>query len=482
MKKKRKNNLNKKFNLICKIISILLVITSLLASSFIIYFEILPLIYLSLFIILGGVIMFLLIKFMNSKLKQWIRFAFLSLSIIFIIVFMYISFYSIGTLNMFNDIFDLGVRTDNYSIYVLKDSNYKKINDLNNKTIGIVKDDMTNVKGKIKKKINFDIEEYDNSIDMINDINNGIIDAFVILETNMELLREESDEYNELESIYSFVVTTKVDTIDKSVDISKNSFVIYISGIDTNGEVFSKARSDVNILAAVDPVEKKILMLNTPRDYYVKLSSKNSFDKLTHAGVYGIEESIGTLEDLYDTTINFYVRVNFTTFIKIVDALDGIKVNVPKSFCEQTSSRYSDKEICLNKGLQTLNGEEALALSRTRHAFSDGDRSRIRNQMLVLEALIDKAMSPKIITNYTNIISKVSNSVVTNIDEKDITKLIKNQIEENSGWSIETYSVDGTDAFKPSYSAGNMNTYVMLQNEETVNIAKEKLKSILGEN
>lgn len=478
-KRNSKKDLNKKFNFVSKIISVLLSMSAVLAIAFIIYFEILPLIYLSLIIIIGGVFIIFLIKLMNSKLKKWVRCIFLFLSILLIILFVFISFYSLGTLNMFNDILDLGIRTDNYSIYVT-DVKYKNIDDLNDKKIGVLENESEYVENKLSKKIDYKSIEYDNNIEMLNDLKNEELDAVVVLDTNMDLLKESNPDYNNIMSIYTFAITTKVETINKEVDISKDSFVLYLSGIDTNGRVASKARSDVNILAAIDPIEKKILIINTPRDYYVKLSNKNAYDKLTHAGVYGIEESIATLEDLYDTTINYYVRVNFTTFIKIVDALDGIVVDVPKSFCEQTSSRESDEQICLSKGKQTLNGEEALALSRTRHSFADGDRSRIKNQMLVLEALINRAMSPKIITRYTNIISKIGDSVVTNIGDKDVTKLIKNQIEKNDSWNIETYSVDGMDAYKTIYSAGSLNTYVMEPNTESLLIAKDKLKNILN--
>ena len=469
--KKCKRKLNM-FNFVSKIISIILGISAVVAISFIMYFEVLPLAFLSLVIIL--------ILLNNSRLKKWIRSIFLGISVIFIVIFILISIYSVNTLNMFNDIFDLGLRTDNYSVYVLEDSNFDNIESLNNKVIGIIKERSEDLEDKISKEIGFDMIIYDNSVEMIDNLIEGNLDAIVILDANVELLKEESERYNSLRSVYSFSLITKVDTVSKDVDISKDSFVLYISGIDTNGRVYSSARSDVNILAVVNPVNKKILILNTPRDYYIKLPTKDSYDKLTHAGVYGIEESIGALEDLYDVSVNYYVRVNFTTFISIVDALDGITVDVPNSFCEQTSSRESEDEICLSSGIQVLNGEEALALSRTRHIYADGDRSRIKNQMLVLEALIDRALSPKIIIRYNSIISKLSDSVVTNIDEKDVTKLIKSQIEDNSGWNIEMYSVDGIDAYKPTFSAGHLDVYVMKQNVESILIAKEKIKSILN--
>ena len=223
-------------------------------------------------------------------------------------------------------------------------------------------------------------------------------------------------------------------------------------------------------------------MVNTPRDYYVTLGNIKAKDKLTHAGVYGIEESVATLENLYNIDIDYYARVNFTTFINIVEELDGIKVDVPVSFCEQTSSRTSTRKICLNKGLQVLNGEEALALTRTRHTLSGGDRSRIENQLLVLRAIIDKALSPEIIVKYNGLLDSVSDSVITNIDQKSITKLIKKQIKKNSEWSFESLTVEGTDAYNTTYSTGNSSVYVMNQKEESVLSAKKAFDKILETN
>lgn len=483
MKKNIKSNKN---NFIFKIISFLLLITSIISCGLLIYFEILPIMYLSLFIIIGGLIVFFFFKILNNKrLKKWIKIVISIPSILLIILFTFISIYSYGTISFFSEILDIGIRNDSYSIYVLNSSKYKNIKELEDKVIAISD---INDKGtekaidKISKKIEFNMAEYDSIGDSANSLIEGEVDAILALDSNIEILKEDTKEFNKLKSIYTFNVSTKVETVGDKVDVSKKNFVFYISGIDTSGKVGAKARSDVNILVAVNPKENKILMVNTPRDYYVKLHDKKSMDKLTHAGVYGIEESVNTLEDLYDININYYARVNFTTFVNIVEELDGINVNVPLSFCEQTSSRTSTKQICLQKGEQTLNGEEALALSRTRHTVAGGDRGRIENQMLVLEAIIDKAISPKIITKYNSLLNSVSDSIITNIDQKSITKLIKKQIKNNSSWDIETYSVTGTDASDVTYSTGNGQVYVMKQDKESVLEAKKLLDKILETN
>ena len=479
--KKTKNN---KKNIFFKIISYLLVICSVLATSFLIYFEVLPILYLSLFIIFGGLIIFLLFKILNNKkLKKWIRIFFSIPSILIIIVSIMACLYSYGTIDFFNNIFDTGIRQDTYAVYVLKDSSYENIKDLNDKIIGVANSSEESTKNAIDKlsnKIEFNMTEFDNVSDSLDNLVDNNIDGILVQETGFDILKDENENYNKVKKIYSFNITSKVKTLKSDVDVSKDNFVFYISGIDTNGKVATKARSDVNLLVAVNPKDKKILMINTPRDYYVMLHSKKAKDKLTHAGVYGIEESVGTLEDLYDVKINYYARVNFTTFINIVEKLDGITVDVPVSFCEQTSSRTSDKQICLNKGKQKLNGEQALALSRTRHTLEGGDRARGNNQMLVLEAIMNKAMSPSIIVKYNTLLNSVSDSVITNIDQKTITKLIKKQIKDNTSWDIDTYSVDGNDSSNVTYSTGRSKAYVMVPKEETVMEAKIKLDKIFG--
>lgn len=477
---------SKKFNIVLKIISWLLIITALISSILLMYFEVVPIVYMSILIIILGLIVFLLFKLLNNKkLKKWIRILASIPSVIMIIVFLLISFYAYGTIDFFNSIFDMGIRHDEYSVYVLNDSKYKEVEDLDNMIIGVsnTNDEATDKAiDKLSKKIEFNMAEYNTISDSVDALNEKEIEAIIALNSNVDILKEDNEEYKKLKSIYSFTITTKVDTISSKKDVTKDNFVIYISGIDTNGKVGTKARSDVNILLAVNPNKNKILMLNTPRDYYVKLSDKNAYDKLTHAGVYGIEESVNTLSDFYDIDIDFYARLNFTTFINIVEKLNGITVDVPVSFCEQTSSRESDKKICLKKGRQTLNGEEALALSRTRHTIAGGDRGRIENQMLVLRAIIDKAISPSIIVNYNSLLNSVGDSLITNIDQKSITKLIKKQIKDGTGWDMKTYSVTGTDSNSTTYSTGKAIAYVMKPNEESVLEAKKLLDRILETN
>ena len=263
MKKKKKN----KTNLYFKIISILLVISSILSMGLLVYFEILPIIYISLFIILIGLIVFGLFKLINNKhIKRWIRIIGAVLSVFLTIIFTSICFYAYGTIDFFSSIFDVGIRHDSYSVYVL-DSNVKDIAKLDNNIIGVsdISEDATKKAiDKLSKKIEYNMAEYESISSSLDALVNEDIDAVLALDSSVDILKEENENYKNLKSVYTFTVTTKVDTLSSDVDISKENFVFYISGIDTNGKVGDKARSDVNILVAVNPKNHKILLLNTP--------------------------------------------------------------------------------------------------------------------------------------------------------------------------------------------------------------------------
>ncbi len=479
-KSSKKRGTNRKF---FNILSILLILTALLSIGLIIYFDILPIEYLSIFIVVTILIVLALFKLLNNKkLKIWVKSIFSFISIIFVIIFLMISLYSFGTFSFFSNILDRGIRSDNYSLYVLKDSGYKDVKDLNDLIISVTNKDeegMSKAIDKLSTKIEFNMAETDTLTESLDSLLSKEVDAIFALDSNMDILLEDNEKYKDLEKIYTVTITTKVKTLDSDKDVSKDNFIIYISGIDITGKVASKARSDVNILVAVNPKDKKILMVNTPRDFYIELPTKKAKDKLTHAGVYGIEESIGALEQLYDINIDYYSRVNFTTFVNIVESLNGITVDVPLSFCEQTSARSSAR-VCLQKGVQTLNGEQALALARTRHTLQNGDRDRIKNQLLVLNGIMDKAMSPSIIVNYNKLLSSMSNYMLTNIDQKSITKLIKKQIKSNTEWEVKTFTTEGKDQFNTTYSTGSYRVYVMDPDMESVNQAKILFKEIFN--
>jgi LCP family protein required for cell wall assembly len=254
-------------------------------------------------------------------------------------------------------------------------------------------------------------------------------------------------------------------------DITEEPFVIFLSGIDTFGQISTTSRSDVNILAAVNPKTKQILLLTTPRDYYVELASYGELDKLTHAGLYGVEESMATLGKLYGIDIDYYLRVNFTGFENVIDALGGVEVYSEYEFT-------STKGVYFQQGYNQLDGEKALAFVRERYAFPTGDIQRGRNQMALITAVIDKALSPTLLTNYVSIMDSVSESFTTNVPSSKITALVKMQLEDNASWNIVRYNVSGSGSTEATYSFGSEPLWVMIPDMDTVAYAQELLRQV----
>ncbi len=291
-------------------------------------------------------------------------------------------------------------------------------------------------------------------------------DIGVVTDSQLGLVKETDQSFsNTTEVLATFKV--KVASMKSSVNISK-PFVVYISGIDTYGQISTVSRSDVNMLAVVNPVSHRILLVNTPRDYYVQLHGTTGIrDKLTHAGIYGVDMSIQTMEDLYGTSIDSYLRVNFSSLVSVVDALGGVEV-------------YSDQAFkSFKEGYNTMNGVQALEFSRERYSFAEGDRARGRNQQRVIEAIVDKLSSPSILANYNAVISTLQSSIQTDISGDKVAALVKQQLEERRLWKTEAISVDGTGKQAPTYSMGNTPLYVMEPNPATLEAAKQKIRSYL---
>lgn len=255
----------------------------------------------------------------------------------------------------------------------------------------------------------------------------------------------------------------------------EGTFVAYISGADTWGAASSKSRSDVNIIAVVNTNTKQILLLSTPRDYYVPMkASEGVKDKLTHAGIYGIDNSMSTLEMLYGVDISYYVKVNFTGFVGIIDALGGIDVYSDSTF-------RVDENFAYVEGVNHLYGVEALAFARERHNVAGGDVARGIHQMEVIRGVINKCTSPDIIYNYANVMNQMSGCFITNIPDDQIASLIRMQLEDMTTWNVQTYSVIGNGDYKTTYSLPSKELYVMIPDENSISKAKELIISVLGQ-
>lgn len=476
-KKKKESKPGSFYRFLCIVLIVVSFITLIMTNSL----GILPfkfMLPISIVLILVDIV---LIKFLF--VRNYLRAISSVLSIILIIGMCYTIIYEITTLNFLDKLGGNHYKIVNYEIVVLKDSDYKKIEDLKKETIGLLdttESDYKEAIKELKKKVDYESENYSNNDDLRDNLLDEEVEAILIEQSGDNILREEDEEYQErTKVIYTVEVKIEVEDISKKVDITETPFNIYITGIDTYGSISTASRSDVNIVVSVNPKTNKVMITSIPRDYYVKLHSKKENDKLTHAGIYGVNESVTTIEDLLNIDINYYVKVNFTSLIDIVDAIDGITVNSNYDFktgvYDSNTRPYSFK-----KGKNELNGKEALAFSRERKAFVGGDRIRNENQQLVLKAIADKVLSPSILTKYNNLLSSLDDAFVTNMDDDQIKNFIKKQLDKNKKWDIDNYVLEGSDSFDYTYSYKSGKSYVMLPDEESVNSAIDKINKILN--
>lgn len=286
----------------------------------------------------------------------------------------------------------------------------------------------------------------------------------------MQLLK---DNYADFDSKIEVLTTlhVRVQHQTKAPNVSATKpFVVYISGIDTYGDIASVSRSDVNMLAVVNPVTRKLLLVNTPRDYYVQLhGTTGTRDKLTHAGIYGIDMSRQTLGDLYGVNIDYYLRVNFTSLVNIVDTLGGVDV-------------YSDVAFkSYHVGYNHMNGKQALEFSRERYSFAAGDRQRGKDQQRVIEAIIAKMSNAQNIVRYQALLGSLQGALQTNMSSRLIEQLANKQLDDMKRWQTESISVDGAGASAPTYSMGAQPLYVMVPDQQTVDAAKTKIGNYLAQ-
>ena len=488
MAKKTKNKSKKIF----KIFSILLIIISLILIASLIYFDILPTLYLILIIAIIIIVNFILLLLMlKSKKKKTGAL----LSFIMMIIMSLLSFYILKTAGLLNNL-NLNYKTYNYSVVVLKDGNYDKIKDIENEDLGYYETEGPETEKSLKKlakKVETENSDYDSVEELASDLLNKKVDAMLIENSYLDILNENdgnnettitedntSQESINIENfsdktkvIYTFSITVKTSNISKDLDVTKKPFSIYLSGIDTYGEISSVSRSDVNMVVTVNPSTRQILLTSIPRDYYVPLHGKSGYnDKLTHAGLYGVDMSVATIEDLLDIEINYYIKVNFTSVIDIVDAIGGVDVYSDYTFTSRDGYNYT-------KGYNKVDGKEALSFARERKAFQAGDRQRVKDQQALLEAIFRKCTSSSIITKYNSLLNSVSGSFVTNMPTDRLTDLIKMQIKKKYKWTITSNSLDGADSSNYTYSYSSQKLYVMNPIEESVDYAKELIQSVI---
>ena len=431
------------------------------------------------------IVLFLLISFilLKKRIKPVFKIIFGILTIILVIAYSFVSVYANNTINFINNITTIKYELTHYSVMTLKENELDSIDDLKDKKLGFIKDDShkKEVNRLLSNKIKYTSEEYDEIGSLIGHLYEKNIDALVINESYISLLEESDSTFiNDYIELYSFDI--KVDKKDETVSKTNLSepFIFYISGTDSRYGVSSVARSDVNIIAVVNPKVNKILLVTTPRDYYVQLHDTYGLkDKLTHAGVYGINKSVETMQDIYSIKIDNYIKVSFSTVVNLVNAIDGIDVNSDLEFsriAENTTERCS-----YTLGANHLNGICALTYARERKYYSTGDRHRGQNQQEVITAIVNKLSNPKYMIRYNSILDAINGTIETNFTYEQITEFVKYELSNMKKWDVESISVDGTGAMLPTYSMGsNLPLYVMIPDENTISIAKEKINEYLN--
>ena len=479
MKLRKLKHKLKKLKIFSIIIGIILLLSVYLNSFLLIKYNVLPLKFLIIYFIIVGLIPFILVYLTNfKKMKRLPKNILLGIEIFYIVILFIVFFYLNSTFNFvenFTGNFDY--ETKNYYVLANKQASYKDIKDLKNKNIGYAKNLDTSIKHALEElegKVRLNHKEYDGLSELLRALENNEIEAILLIDSFYQMLDESEDNTkisNSTKIVYKFSIKEKIEDISKDVNVTKEAFNVYISAIDSYGNVTDKTRSDVNMVISVNPKTNKLVMINIPRDYFVELAGINEYDKLTHAGFYGVETSIKTIENLLDTEINYYAKVNYSALIGLVDALGGVDVYSEYDF---TSGYYL---VHFNKGYNHVNGEEALEFVRTRKAFLQGDRVRGENQQRMIEAIIKKASNPSILLKYDNILKSLDGSFATNISTENIMNLINFQLDKMPSWSTESMSLDGSDSYQITYTDKSRELYVMIPNEETVENAKLALQN-----
>ena len=480
------------------IFAILLSVILVVFAGFLIYqifkLQILPdniLIPAILIIVLFSLILLILINFCTHGIGTKIIYSILVIMISIVYGFGNYYLYSTNTtLETVTDQSNLSKNT--VSVVVLNSSNLEDVNSLNGTKIGVLrtigkestKKSLSDLK---KNNVTYTKKTYDNMLGMLKALYDGEVDAIVLNEayrSNVCDLEDYTNFNNDTKVIHKTVYYTEENSSLLAVsDITSKPFSVLISGNDSFGNLDETSRSDVDMLVTINPVTSTILMTSIPRDSYVEevcddyACNYGAYDKLTHTGIYGVDATKNTVENLLGIDINYVFRVNFTSMIDIVDALGGIDVDVAEGMA--VSRFYTNSTLeGVHEGTNHLDGKRALAYSRERKAYIDGDVQRARNQQQVLQAMFKKATSPEIITKYTSLLKALTHAFDTNMSTKEITSFIKYQIQAKPSWKFEQYVLKGDNDLQVSPELGSEVSVIQLY-PSSIHTAAEKIQAVL---
>lgn len=444
-----------------------------------------------LIIVLFTAIMLVLLNFFTHGIATRIIYTFLIIAVS--VVYGFGNFYLYSTSKTLTKVTtQTGIVKNTVSVIALSSSSMSDVSDLNNAKVGSLKTigkEGTQKCLKDIKKNNVSVKnrKYDNVPGLIKALYDRDVDAVILNEAYRSnvLELEGYNAFNDETKVIHQTVFYTNDTNDALAvsDITTTPFNILISGNDSFGKLDEVSRSDVDMVVTVNPVTSTVLMTSIPRDSYVQeycddyACNYGANDKLTHTGIYGVDTTRDTIEQLLDIDINYTYRVNFTSMIDIVDALGGVDIDVAEGMA--VSKFYSDSTLeGVHEGTNHLNGKRALAYSRERKAYLDGDSQRARNQQQVLQAMVKKATSPELLKNYSSILNAISGAFDTNMTSDEITSFIKYQIQAMPGWKFEQYVLKGYSDMQVSAELGSAVSVIMLY-QDSIRVASEKIQAVL---
>lgn len=431
-------------------------------------------------VIINLIVWILLIT--GQKRKPHVRTA-LALAVVFSIVMstaVYYIYFGVMALDNINN--RKNIRSTNLQLIVKKESTYMEPADVADQVVQApIKTESEPLDAYVESvqerfNVSLDLTDVPSYPEAVENLYAGKAEAIVFNSAMYETISDTHPNFKEETRIIDeWAYDKKVQDVAKPVDTANSGFNIYISGIDTYGQVSSVSRSDVNIIMTINPDTNHMLLTSVPRDTYMPIAGGGGGhkDKLTHAGIYGVESSIRSLEDFLDTDINYYARVNFTSLINIVDKIGGIDVENPVVFDGSTGYSFP-------AGTVHMNGEEALAYSRERYSLAGGDFDRGRNQERVIIAIFNKVNNPEFLLNYREVMDELEDSVQTNMPTEDMVKLINEMIVDRSPWKTEMQDVKGKgNPNLRSHLIPGRDIYLMEANPESVKEVQEKISEAL---
>lgn len=456
-----------------------LVLISSVVMYFIIALDILPtMLVVGIGLLLG---IFLIINiFLQKSRKKGVKYLGRLFTIFLIALFSYGVYMLNSTNNMLLNIINTQTATTTLSTVVLKESSVKSLSDINGELYygEPSKDLVLDNKDHYTINPNLSLRQERLYVNLVNNLIDGKSKAIIIDESLRSLIVESYPNFDKETKVVDRLIVKIKDENDtiSNANLRTDSVNIYISGVDTQGRPKAFSRSDVNMILTYNPRTSTILLTSMPRDYFVPLSCKDgALDKFSHSGIYGIKCSVNTMEDLFKINIDYYVRLNFTGFMNIIDIFGTIDVKSEYSFTT-TGGAHTFK-----KGINSLNSTEALAFVRERKTIPGGDGGRILNQQRVVDALINKMLSLDSITNFNEISKAISKNVVTTIPSKGVTAIMKNYIENNNKVIIKKNAVTGVPGFsRNTYTLPGFKAAVAFPNRESVKQATALIDEVFN--